>query len=282
VSFARAADGTRLHYEVIGPAAAPPLLLIQGLGADARGWVLQRRALARQYRCILFDNRGVGRSEVPSGPYELEVMAADAAAVLQAAGYPSAHVLGASMGGVIAQILAVRHPHQVRSLMLACTACRHEPWRRELLEDWACTAEEGGMRALAVRVLRWVVGPRSHQRLYLPAQLFRTLLLGLSVEGFVNQARAILSMHDDVRAELAGIQVPTLVIVGSQDILTPVGDSEELAERIPDAELVVLGGAGHAVMAERVGVFNRTVLGFLDRVAGPSIELPAVDGLAGG
>src|SRR5205814_9689153 len=90
----------------------------------------------RRYRGIVFDNRGVGRSDKPVGPYHLEQMAADATAVLDAAGVESAHVIGASMGGVIAQIMAVRSPERVRSLVLACTACRHLGWRRELLENW--------------------------------------------------------------------------------------------------------------------------------------------------
>src|SRR5437588_906774 len=106
--FAAADDGTRIHFDLSGPPTAPPLLMIQGLGADARGWLLQRRVLSRRYRCITFDNRGVGRSGKPDGPYDLEVMASDAVAVLAAAGYPAAHVMGASMGGVIAQILGVR------------------------------------------------------------------------------------------------------------------------------------------------------------------------------
>src|SRR5207244_12989328 len=192
--------------------------------------VVQQAALSRRYRCIVRDNRGVGRSDKPEGPYDLEVMADDALAVLDAAGYASAHVMGASMGGVIAQIIAVRHPERVRSLVLSCTACRHLPWRRELLEDWARTAQERGMRALTNRALRWLVGPRSRRRPYLPAQLFGSVLLNVPPHAFASQVDAILAMPDDVADELGAVRVPTLVIVGNQDILTPVGDSEELAE----------------------------------------------------
>jgi 3-oxoadipate enol-lactonase len=259
-------DHTAIAYEVSGPSNGEPVLLIQGLGADRRGWVLQQAALSRRYRCIAFDNRGVGRSDKPPGPYDLEVMAEDAMAVLDAAGYASAHVMGASMGGVIAQIIAVRHPDRVRSLVLSCTACRHLPWRRELLEDWARVAQEQGMRALTNRALRWLVGPRSRRRLYLPAQLFGSVLLNVPPHAFASQVGAILAMSDDVADELRTIRVPTLVLVGSRDILTPVGDSEELVERIPGAQLVVLPGAAHGLMAEQAGTFNRLVLDFLDRV----------------
>lgn len=259
-----AADGTPIAYEVTGPRTAPALLLIQGLGADRRGWVLQQAFFSRRFRCISFDNRGVGKSGKPHGPYDLEVMANDAVAVFDAAGIDSAHVMGASMGGVIAQILAVRHPARVRSLVLACTACRHEPWRRELLEDWARVAQEQGMRALANRSLRWLVGPRARRRLYLPAQLFGALLLNVPAHAFVSQVQAILNMTDEVRFELASIGVPTMVITGSQDILTPVADAEELADYIPGADLVVLTGAAHGLMVEAPGAFNRTVLEFLE------------------
>src|SRR5258706_11915286 len=174
--LAVADDGTRIHYEISGAPTGQPLLMIQGLGADARGWLLQRRALGRNYRVITFDNRGVGRSDKPDGPYDLEEMARDAVAVLDAAGCESAHVMGASMGGVITQILGVRHPARVRSLVLACTACRHEPWRVELLGEWADTALTHGMRALGNRSLRWLVGSRNRRRLSISANLLAPLI----------------------------------------------------------------------------------------------------------
>lgn len=262
-----AGDGTRLYYEVFGNPEGEPLLLIQGLGADSRGWTLQRRSLGRQFRCIAFDNRGAGRSDKPAGPYDLEQMAADAIAVLDDAGIGSAHVMGASMGGVLAQILGVRHSSRVRSLVLACTACSHLPWRRELLEDWARVAREHGMGAMSRRGLRWLVGPRSHRRLYLPAQVFASFMLKIPPAAFAAQVRAILDMDDAMANELHTIHVPTLVITGSQDILTPVADAEEIAERIPGAELVILQGAAHGLMAEQAGHFNAQVIDFLERAS---------------
>lgn len=282
-----ASDGTTIAYEVVGPADAPPLLMIQGLGADRRGWVLQQAGLARSFRCISFDNRGVGRSGKPQGPYDLEVMASDAVAVLDAVGVESAHVMGASMGGVIAQLLGVCHAERVRSLVLACTACHHHPWRVELLEDWSRTARTKGMGAVSTRALRWLVGPRNVRRLMLPARLFGSVLLNVPAHAFVAQVDAILAMSDEVRFELETVRVPTLVIVGTQDILTPLGDSEELVERIPGAQLHVVHGAAHGVMAEAANSYNRAVIDFLDRVvagevAGSSVlELPAVVPLAG-
>src|SRR6266508_3742272 len=102
-----AEDGVEIAYDVWGKRGGEPLLLIQGLGTDSRGWALQRMAFGRRYRCFAPDNRGVGRSGKPSGPYDLGQMGRDALAVLDAEGIESAHVIGASMGGVIAQIMAV-------------------------------------------------------------------------------------------------------------------------------------------------------------------------------
>lgn len=263
-----AADGTRIHYELAGRRDGEPLLLIQGLGVDNRGWAAQRYALGRRFRLVLVDNRGSGGSEKPAGPaYDLEVMADDAVAVLDAEGIDRAHVVGASMGGVISQILAIRHPSRVRSLVLACTACHHHDWRVELLEGWADLAEERGMRALAGTALRWLVGPRLHVRFRLPFGVLAPVVLNLPAHAFAAQARAIVGTSDALRAELTTIAVPTLVIVGSQDVLTPVADSEEIAELVPGAELVVLTGAPHGLMFEAAAPFNAAVVEFLERVS---------------
>ena len=273
MAFAEAADGTRLHYEVFGARRGEPLLLIQGLGADSRGWLRQRRAFAGRYRCIVFDNRGAGRSDHPPAPYDLEVMAADAIAVLDAAGVGRAHILGVSMGGIFAQIIAVRHPDRVRSLVLACTACRHHEWRRALLAEWAATAAAHGMGPFARQAVRWLIGPRSLRRFWPAVGLVGPLAMTGSPDAFVAQVEAILAMDDALRGELAGVAVPSLVLVGSQDILTPMGDSEELAEEIPGAELVVVRGAAHGFMLEHGATFNRAVLEFLDRATRTSMPI---------
>ncbi len=261
-----ASDGTRLHYSVSGRRDGEPLLMIQGLGADSRGWVRQRLALAARHRVIVFDNRGVGRSDRPPGPYDLEVMATDALTVLDAAGYADAHIMGASMGGVISQIIAVRHPERVRSLVLACTACRQLPWRRELLEEWAEVAERDGMGGFTTYAVRWVIGPRSLRRFWPALGLLGSLADNLTPDSFLAQVQAILAADDDIRFALRTVRAPTLVLVGSQDILTPLGDSEEIADLIPGAELAIIGGGAHGFMFEHGAAFNRTVADFLRRV----------------
>ena len=266
MTYARAADGARIHYEAFGRRDRPTVLMIQGLGADKHGWDMQRFALARSYRVIAFDNRGAGRSDKPFTPYSLDQMVDDAVAVLDDAGVESAHVVGASMGGAISQLLCVRHPTRVRSLTLACTACLNLPWRRELLEQWMQTAQERGMGAMTNEAARWIMAPRSFRRLLPTFGWLGPLAMGRPSHAFVAQVRAILATDDDLADELYKVHVPTLVVVGNQDILTPRADSEEIAERIPGAELVVISGAAHGFMVEHASTFNRILREFLHRV----------------
>jgi 3-oxoadipate enol-lactonase len=273
--FTTAADGTKIHYRLDGRRDAEPLLLIQGLGADSRGWVMQKRALGSRFRLIAVDNRGVGRSDRPPGPYDLTVMADDAIAALDHAGYGSAHVMGASMGGAISQLLAVGHPERVRSLTLACTACHHYTWRKDLLREWAELAETRGMREFVSRNVEWLVGPRSLQRMWPLMAILGPLAFNVPADAFIAQIHAILNTDDGLRDALTTLTMPTLVLVGSQDVLTTQGDGEELAELIPNAELVVVRGGAHLFMVEQFGAFNRAVTEFLDRVTSSPDRLHA-------
>lgn len=264
--YTHARDGIRLHYEVLGRANAPVVLMIQGLGADKHGWDMQRIPLALQYRVIAFDNRGAGRSDKPFSEYSLEQMADDAIAVLDAAGAERAHVVGASMGGALTQIIGLKYPERVISLTLACTACRNHTWRRELLQSWATTATERGMSAMTREAARWVIGPRSFRRLLPAFGWLGPFGRNRPAHGFAAQVRAILDVDESMATQLAQVAAPTLVVVGNQDILTPRGDSEEIADRMPNAELVVISGAAHGLMVEHASTFNKVLVEFLGRV----------------
>jgi len=263
--YARSTDGCRLHYEVLGRKGAPAVLMIQGLGADKNGWNMQRFPLALHYRVIALDNRGAGRSDKPFGHYSLEQMADDAISVLDAVGVERAHVVGASMGGAISQFIGLKYPERVISLTLACTACRNHPWRRELLASWATIATERGVGEMTKTAARWVIGPRSFRRLLPAFGWFGPLAMGRTSHAFVSQVKAILDVDDTVSERLGEITAPTLVLVGNQDILTPRGDSEELADRLPNAELVVISGAAHGFMVEHASTFNKVLGEFLCR-----------------
>lgn len=274
MAFTWGEDGTRIHYDTWGNPDGEPVLMVQGLGADLRGWILQRRAFGAKYRCIALDNRGVGKSDKPPGPYDLSMMARDAMAVLDDAGVDKAHVMGASMGGVISQIIGVLHADRVRSLTLACTACRQLPWRRELLSEWAALAETEGMASFVQRNARWLFGARSFRRLRPLIGPVGGLALNASPDAFIAQVDAILDADESLREELHRVAVPTLILVGSQDILTPRGDSEELATLIPGAKMAVVRGAAHGFMFEHASTFNRLVLEFLAGTRGSARAVP--------
>lgn len=269
MAYATSTDGIRLHYEVTGRPDQPPVLLIQGLGADKHGWDMQRIGLGWSHRLIALDNRGAGRSDKPLGAYSLEQMATDAVSVLDAAEVETAHLVGASMGGGISQLVTLMYPERVRSLTLTCTSCRNHEWRKQLLSGWSETARTEGMGAMTREAARWVIGPRSFRRLLPAIGWLGPLGLGRPRHAFANQVEAILALEEmgdrDLSAELGSIEVPTLVVVGNQDILTPRGDSEELAELIPTAELVVISGAAHGLMIEHASTYNRVLKEFLHR-----------------
>ncbi len=264
--YAVSTDGIRLHYADMGRHSRPVVLLVQGLGADKNGWIAQVAPLLLRYRVISFDNRGAGRSDKPFGHYTLEQMADDAAAVLDACGVEQAHVVGASMGGAITQLLYLRHRDRVASMTLACSACRQVPWREELLQSWADLAMSKGMGEMAHHAARWVIGPRSFRRLWPTIGWLGPLAMGRVPHAFAAQVRAINSVNDDQAEHLREVRVPTLIMVGNQDILTPRADSEEMHELIPGSELVVISGAAHGFMIEHASTFNRVLGEFLGRV----------------
>lgn len=263
--FVTAADGCRIHYEVTGRRNAPPVLLVQGLGAEKNSWNIQRAALALRWRTIAFDNRGVGRSDKPDGDYDLRQMGEDARLVLDAAGAESAHVVGLSMGGAISQILTLTHPERVRSLALIATACRNHQWRADLLASWADAVSQHGVGALGRDAAEWLIGPRSFRRLLPALGLLGPLGIMSGGAGFSSQVQALLATDDSLSSLLTEITCPTMVVVGNQDVLTPRADAEEIANLIPTAELVIISGAAHGVHIEHARTLNRLLLDFLRR-----------------
>jgi len=260
----RAADGTRIFYDTFGKPDGEPLVLIMGLAIDRWGWIRQRPMLAKQFRCISIDNRGAGLSDKPHGDYDLFTMTADIEAVMDAEGIESAHVMGYSLGGVLAQVLTVFAPQRVRSLVLASTACRVKDWRREVFGDWSQLIEARGVRTFSQENLRWVAAAR-HLRWITPlAPAFAPLMVRAPAHGIIGQIHAIASITEQMHELLQDIAVETLVLVGSQDILTPVADSEEIAHRIPSARLQVISGAAHGAVVTDARVFNQAVEAFYE------------------
>jgi len=261
VPTVRAADGTAIYYEAWG--RGEPLLLISGLATDLRIWACQRLVFGRRFRCIAIDNRGSGRSDKPEGPYTLEQMAGDAIAVLDAEGIDRAHVVGHSMGSYVAQMLGVLHSDRLRSLTLAGTACRHQPWRLELLDRWRETARNHGVHAWARRAFPYLLGPRTAWTLGIFINLLWPIILQQPAHAFDGQIDAVINAPDCENRRLSGVTVPTLVVCGSRDSLTTPADAAEVVSLIPDARLVTLKGAAHAVIFDEPAGFNAAVLDFL-------------------
>ena len=268
-------DGIELYWEEHG--SGDPLLLIMGLAADSLAWMFQLPAFSARYRTIVFDNRGVGRSSKPAGPYSIAEMAEDAAAVLDAAGAQRAHVVGVSMGGMIAQELALRYPARVRGLVLACTYSKPDAGVERQLES--SLASFGGSRSAdgAIHVDISKIDPMMFFQQLLPtvfnAQFIMTelpklmqvfsgaLQYGFSMEAILAQVGATQS-HDTLD-RLERITAPTLVVTGDSDLLIPPSCSDTLAAHIPGAKLLKVPGGSHGFNFETPEVFNSAVLEFL-------------------
>ena len=259
------ANGVRLFYEETGAPDAPPLVLIMGWGGDHTAWAFQVPALAVDHRVIALDNRGAGQSEVPEGPYTIPGMAADVVGLMDALGIARAHVCGASMGGMIAQELALRHPGRVRTLQLHCTAPSIDAYGRFLI-DTLLTVKARGDREENVRaVMPWLLCRKTMVerpdfiRFWIERAV--TYAYPTGYEGLARQADAI--RGHDTTARLGEIRVPTLLTTGAEDILVPPASSRELHARIPGAELVTIDDAGHLHFIEQMERFNAVCLEFL-------------------
>ncbi|GIW72778.1 MAG: alpha/beta hydrolase [Planctomycetota bacterium] len=248
--YARA-NGIRLHYVQEG--SGPDLLLIMGLGASHLAWEPLVELLRPHFRLTRFDNRGTGLSDQPAGPYTMAELADDAAGLLTALGIERAHVFGVSMGGMIAQHLALRHPERLERLVLGCTsaggphAVLPEPWALAILtRPRAGRSVEEYVRE-AVPILFAPGFAEAHPEV-IEAVCRRAAALPTPDAGVQSQLAAI--MDHDVSARLGEIAAPTLVVTGELDVLVPPANSELLARGIPGARLLVLPGVAHAFIQE--------------------------------
>ena len=250
----------RIKWESQGEGT--PVLLMQGLGYTREGWGPLRERLARRYRVLSFDNRGIGESEIPPGPYTVEELAGDAVGVLDEVGVERAHVVGASLGGFGAQALAAEWPGRVDRLVLACTSLGGDDafplpeGTRRLMAEAPLLAPEVALRRLVENAL----APGA------PAALVDEIFAYRQAHppdptGWAAQAAAGALWDADGRCEK--IAAPTLVVTGLADRVVDPRNSDLLAARIPDARLEVIEGAGHVLFWERTEDFAALVEGFL-------------------
>lgn len=259
----------RIYYEVRGE--GPSLVLVEGLGYARWMWIMQVDDLSRDHKLIIYDNRGVGKSDKPNYPYTMDLFADDLKAVMDAVGAESAHILGVSMGGMIAQWFALKYPDSVRSLILVST--HHggkdiKPIPRETLNAMfgpppSHLKSERDILAYKMRYAFSPGWPEANRELF-------EKLIDLRMrepqppEAYMNQARAALTF--DASDRLHEIQAPTLIIHGDQDRVVPVGNAFKLHAKIKNSRLVIFKGAGHLVIIERASEFNNIVREFIKSV----------------
>jgi len=254
-------SGTDVYYEDVGRGF--PLLFLHGLTFDTRMWRSQVAALSGKYRCVSIDFRGHGQSAAPDGEYTLEAMAEDVYQVMRHLGLAQAHVAGLSMGGMVAMRLALAHPEVVRSLLLLDTdAGPEEAERAPRYEAMAQMAREQGPEAVMAGVLPLFFSQGFMQARPQELQRFKEQFLDINRDGIYRATRAV-TRRRDITDEIRRIRVPTLVIVGDEDIATTREKAEAIHQRIAGSRLETIAGAGHMTPLEQPERVNALLEEFL-------------------
>lgn len=259
------ANGIDIYYEIHG--TGEPLVLIMGLRRNLEWWYRQIPELSKHFTVLAFDNRGAGRSDKPDMDYSIRLFADDTAALMKSLDINKAHVLGVSMGGYIAQELAINYPDMVKSLVLACTS----------------GGGKSGLLMTAQRMNKFVANQglspdeilRKDMDIYFSDEFVRKNpekveeFIAISLRyyqppfAFLKQFDAC-TKHDSVD-RLDRISVPVLILSGDDDPLVPSGNSRILKQHIPHAELHFFPGSRHAFFIENAEEFNRRVIEFLQK-----------------
>jgi len=244
----------KLHYRVHGK--GEPLVMIAGWGTDLRAWNFQLPAFRKYFRVVAFDNRGVGKSDRPSGPYSMKLMAADVIGLMDFLHIGAAHILGVSMGGMIAQEVAINYPERVLKLVLGCTFA---------IQGHGCgqTEEHSKQAGQDLKQLKLTLASLANNNPVgrILAVLWLQLMSRSWAAGFESQGAAIKGHDTSDRLHL--IESPTLVIAGTKDRVIRPSSSQFIASKIPGARLVMIENGSHSMSLENRGEFNKAVLSFL-------------------
>ncbi len=252
--------GHRIFYTTVG-ASGPWVVLSHSLACDHTMWAPQIERLAATHRVLAFDTRGHGASDPWASPFTLEDLAADALAVMDAAGIAQAHFVGLSMGGMIGQTLALSHPERIASLVLANTSSRRAPGAQALWNGRIELVRREGMEAIVQPTLqRWFTAPFVTARPALMARVAQ-LIRRTSVAGYSGCAQAISTL--DITDQLGAVRCPVLVIAGRDDPSTTVLMHEDIHEAIQGSQLLILDQAAHLSNLEQEERFNHALTQFL-------------------
>lgn len=254
------ANGIDIHYRIDG-ADGPWVMLAHALGVDHQLWDDIAGRLSDRHRVLRYDARGHGKTTAPHGAYTLFQMADDAAGLLDALSIPQVHFVGLSMGGMVGQILGVRHAQRLLSLTLCDTVCHTPVSAHAMWDERIGQVEAHGMSGIVEPTIqRWLTTPfrEAHPD---AVERIRALLRATPPHGYVGTCLAIKAL--DTRSSLERIACPTLVMTGEQDTGAPVEVAREIASRIPNARLKVISHAAHLAPIEQEETFLTALDEFL-------------------
>ena len=257
------ANGLDVRYQVSG--SGPWVTLSHSLACRYEMWDEEIARLSKRFTVLAYDSRGHGHTSAPYGPYTLDQIADDIKAMYDALGIKSSHWIGLSMGGVFGLHTALRYPGLFDSMVLADTSSRLSPEGIAAFQDRVDKVLAGGMEAMVVPTLqRWF---KDSFRAENPGRTKRIAgwIRTTPIDGYVGVSAAIPTI--DVTSRLGEIKVPCLVLVGADDIAMPLVFSETLVKHLPDAELVVIPGAGHLSNIEQPEAFNEALKKFYDKIS---------------
>ena len=255
------ANDIQINYELSGRDDAPVVMLSHSLASSLVMWNPQLDVLESKFKVLRYDTRGHGDSDAPEGKYTLELLAADAVALLDALGIDAVNFVGLSMGGMIGQNLALDHGNRLKSLTLCDTAAVMPDEAQPIWQQRIAAAREKGLQDQVAETLeRWFT-PEYLSQNSPRVELIRRQILATPVAGYIGCSEAIRDLDNLKR--LSEINLPTLIMVGEEDPGTPVAASEAMQERIDGSELVVLPAARHLSNIEQSGAFNEALMGFL-------------------
>ena len=260
------ANGIDINYEIEGD--GPVVTLSHSLACNLSMWDEQVRALKGRYRVLRFDTRGHGQSGAPAGAYTLEQLGDDLKGLLDGLGITATHFVGLSMGGMIGQVFALKHPAMVQSLVLCDTTSRYPAAAAPVWEDRIKAVGAKGMEPMVAPTLeRWFTAPFRARRRDLMERV-GTMIRSTPAPGYIGCCHAIPKIN--VTERLRDVRCPALVIVGEEDPGTPVEVARDIHAALPAAELAILSRASHLSNLEQPEEFNRVLGGFLDKLSGRS------------
>ncbi len=257
-------NDVRINYRLEGKEGAPVLLFSHSLATSHDMWRYQIGEFARDYRVLAYDMRGHGDSDAPDFPYDFDLLADDVAGLMRALDIGRAIFVGISIGGMIGQALALRHPALFSRMVLSSTACRTPPEGRKLWEERLGQVSRDGLEPQVGPTLeRWLSADFRHAHPEV-AGWVADMIRSTPIAGYVGCGRAIMGL--DLASRLPRIALPVLVIAGEKDPGTPPSAGQAIADGIPGARLEVMANCLHQTPIEAPGRFNKLLRGFLERI----------------